>query len=106
MGSSPTPAPSRRLFYLAGFLFLWALIIAGRLVQLQVLRYGEFHERAQKQQQRTFDVSPSRGIIYDRNGRELAMSVNVDSVFAVPTEVPDQAGTAALLARVTGEDQQ
>jgi cell division protein FtsI (penicillin-binding protein 3) len=106
MGSSPSPVPSRRLLYLAGFLLFWALIVAGRLVQLQVLRYGEFHERAQKQQQRTFEVSPSRGIIYDRNGRELAMSVNVDSVFAVPTEIPDQPATAALLGKVTGEDQQ
>ena len=96
--------PSRRLYYFAGFLLLWAVIIAGRLVQLQVLRYGEFHERAQKQQQRTFEISPRRGVIYDRNGHELAMSVNVDSVFAVPTEIHDQPTTAALLARITGED--
>src|SRR5215467_14306195 len=101
-----SPDSSRRLCYFAGFLLLWALIIVGRLVQLQVLRYGEFHERAQKQQQRTFEISPRRGVIYDRNGHELAMSINVDSVFAVPTEIPDQAATATLLAKVTGEDQQ
>src|SRR5215467_7410141 len=99
-----SPDSSRRLYYLAGFLLLWALIIAGRLVQLQVVRYGEFHERAAKQQQRTFETSPRRGVVYDRNGHELAMSVNVDSVFAVPTEIHDQATTATLLAKVTGED--
>jgi cell division protein FtsI (penicillin-binding protein 3) len=95
---------SRRLHYIAGFLLLWTLIVAGRLLQLQVLRYGEFHERATKQQQRTFEISPRRGVIYDRNGHELAMSVNVDSVFAVPTEIHDQPTAAALLAKVTGED--
>jgi cell division protein FtsI (penicillin-binding protein 3) len=36
-------------------------------------------ERAQKQQQRTFEVAPRRGILYDRNMRELAMTVQVDS---------------------------
>src|SRR5437764_13532626 len=95
-----TANPTRRLYYLAGILLFWALVIAGRLVQLQVLRYGEFHERAQKQQQRTFEVSPRRGNIYDRNGHELAMSVNVDSVFAVPSEVKDQDAAATMLSRI------
>src|SRR5437899_2826998 len=50
------------------------------------------------------EVSPKRGIIFDRAGHELAMSVSVDSVFAVPSEVPDQATTASLLARVLNAD--
>jgi cell division protein FtsI (penicillin-binding protein 3) len=81
---------------------LFAVIF--RLVELQVVKYGEFQQRASKQQQRTIDVSPRRGIIYDRNGHELAMSVNVDSVFAVPSEVPDQVNTVNLLARILKED--
>ncbi|MBV8207522.1 MAG: penicillin-binding protein, partial [Acidobacteria bacterium] len=92
--------PERRLRWFTGLLLLWAFIVAGRLVQLQLLRYGEFHEWARRQQQRTFEVSARRGNIYDRNGRELAMSVNVDSVFAVPGEVRDQEVAAALLAKI------
>ena len=46
---------------------------------LQVLHYGEWVQRAQRQQQRTVEISPQRGIIYDRNGQELAMTVQVDS---------------------------
>jgi cell division protein FtsI (penicillin-binding protein 3) len=94
----------KRLYWLGGLLLAWALLIALRLVQLQVVRYGEFHERAQKQQQRTFEVSPRRGNIYDRNGRELAMSVNVDSVFAVPSEVRDQDSAATLLGKILNTD--
>ena len=37
-----------------------------------------------KQQQRTFEVAPRRGVLYDRNLRELAMTVQVDSIYAVP----------------------
>src|SRR6185437_5976293 len=62
--------------------------------------YSQWLERAQHQQQRTIEVAPRRGAIYDRNGRELAMSISVDSIFAVPTEIPDPETTAGLLARV------
>src|SRR5262249_26041445 len=45
-----------------------------------------------------------RGIIYDRNYRELAMSVQVDSVFAAPGEIPQRENTISLLARVLNMD--
>ena len=64
---------------------LWAGAICLRLVYLQIFRYGDFEQRAQRQQQRTTEVAAKRGIIYDRAGRELAMSISVDSVFAVPS---------------------
>ena len=95
---------TKRLYFLGAILFLWLFVVVFRLVELQVVQYGEFEQRAAKQQQRTIDVSPRRGIIYDRNGHELAMSVNVDSVFAVPSEVPDQGTTADLLARILKVD--
>jgi cell division protein FtsI (penicillin-binding protein 3) len=73
-------------------------------VELQVVKFGDFTQRAQKQQQRTIDVTPRRGIIYDRSGHELAMSVNVDSVFAVPSEIPDHSNTAVLLSKILKVD--
>ncbi len=94
------PNPKLRLYCLAAFLLLWVGLIGYRLVVLQVVRYGEFSQRAARQQQRTVEVSPRRGVIYDRNGRALAMTVSVDSVFAVPSEIPDPATAASLLAQV------
>ena len=93
-----------RLYLLAGVLVLWCSGICLRLVYLQIFRYGSFEQRAQHQQQRTVEVSARRGIIYDRAGRELAMSVSVDSAFAVPTEIPDLAGTISLISRITKSD--
>jgi len=95
---------TKRLYWLGVLLLAWALLIVLRLFHLQVLRYGQFHELALKQQQRTFEISPQRGDIYDRNGHGLAMSVNVDSVFAVPSEIPDQQATAALLGKILNID--
>src|SRR5438309_419159 len=95
---------NRRLYILLGFLLFWFLVICGRLVWLQIINYGDYTQRAAKQQQRSIEVSPVRGNIYDRRGNELAMTVNVDSVFAVPSEVPDVHSTAQVLARVLKAD--
>jgi cell division protein FtsI (penicillin-binding protein 3) len=85
-------------------LCLWLLAICLRLVYLQIFCYGDFQRRAQHQQQRSFDLSPKRGIIYDRAGRELAMSIQVDSAFVVPSETPDLANTISLVTRITRDD--
>jgi len=93
-----------RLYVLTGALVLWCSVICLRLFYLQVFRYGTFEQRALHQQQRTVEVSAPRGIVFDRNGQELAMSINVDSVFAVPAEMPKPASTISLLARITKQD--
>ena len=53
--------------------------------------------RSRNQQERAFDISPRRGTIYDRNQRALAVSVEVDSMFAVPSEISDKEKMAELL---------
>jgi cell division protein FtsI (penicillin-binding protein 3) len=93
-----------RLYILGVVLLLWCGTICLRLVYLQILRYGSFELRAQHQQQRTVELSARRGVIYDRAGRELAMSIAVDSAFAVPSEIPDLASTISLISRITKTD--
>src|SRR5437016_13526731 len=93
-----------RLSLFAAFFCLWIFAICGRLLWLQVVEYGPLTQRAARQQQRSIEVSPPRGVIYDRKGRELAMSVQVDSAFAVPSEIADRGSTASLLAHVLKAD--
>ena len=104
MASTARNSTSFRLYLLAGLFVLWCCGICARLVYLQIFRYGTFEQRAQRQRQRSEEVSPRRGIIYDRFGNELAMSINVDSIFAVPTEMPKPSSTMSLLARITKQD--
>ncbi len=92
----------RRVFVLIGAMALWALVIGTRLYFLHVVHSADYRQRAEHQQQRTLDVSPRRGVIYDRNGNELAVSIKVDSVFAVPGEIDDPVATASLLSRMIG----
>jgi cell division protein FtsI (penicillin-binding protein 3) len=102
----PLSAPVRRIRFVgvAVFFLVWASLIVVKLVWLQVMRHREFVERAQKQQQRTFEVAPRRGVLYDRNLRELAMTVLVDSVYAVPSEMSDKQEAAAALAKIVHVD--
>ena len=85
-------------------LLFWCVAICGRLVYLQIFRYGSFVKQAEHQQQREIPLSAKRGVIYDRAGHELAMSVLVDSAFAVPTEVKDLPTAVSLITRITGDD--
>src|ERR1700735_3586127 len=93
-----------RLYLLGAMLLLWCFAICGRLVYLQIFRYGSFVKQAEHQQQRAIPLAAKRGVIYDRAGRELAMSVLVDSAFAIPTEVKDLPTAVSLITRITGED--
>ena len=89
-----------RLFIVAGVALLWTTAVFARLSYLQLIRHGEYLARAQRQQQRTVEITPRRGIIYDRNMRPLAMSVPVKSAFAVPAEIADEPLAARLLSGV------
>lgn len=91
---------SNRLLCVAAVLLLWAGLAFGRLAGLQLFSYRDYLGRAQRQQQRIIEVSPKRGVLYDRNLRELAMSVSVDSAFAVPSEISDPGMVAQLVSRV------
>ena len=95
-----TPHPRLSFFLLPLFLAAWAAVILSRLVHLQIVEYDALTRQARRQQERTVEVSPVRGSIYDRNLRPLAISVEVDSVFAVPAEVENPAATAKVLAKV------
>src|SRR5579862_5824251 len=104
MASTSIPGKNSRLYLLGAFMLFWCVAICGRLVYLQIFSYGRFVKQAGHQQQRAIPLAAKRGVIYDRAGRELAMSVLVDSAFAVPTEVKDLPTAISLITRITGDD--
>ena len=96
-------ATNKRLAIVAIIAAAWALAVFGRLAYLQLFRHGEYLARAQRQQQRTIEITPKRGAIYDRNMHPLAMSLQVDSAFAIPSELGENKLQAAkLLSGVLG----
>ena len=88
----------KRLRIFAAFLVLWAAAVVGRLVQLQIVQGPRYRSRAQRQQERRIEVSGRRGAILDREGRPLAVSIEVPSVYAIPDEVENAPALADNLA--------
>lgn len=93
-----------RMMLLSLGVCLWAGIIVVRLVQLQVLDGAKFEVQAARQSERTIKLDPRRGPIVDRNGRQLAVSVDVESIYAVPTDISDPVTVARSLAAALGLD--
>lgn len=72
-------------------LLLGALLLMGflilRVTYIQVFMAGWLKKSAEDQRFRAVSINPSRGTIYDRSGNELAISIDSDSVFAIPKEI-------------------
>ena len=81
-------------------LFLLALlaVLTGRLAWLQIIDGKLWSDRAREQLQETRSLQTPRGSIYDRNGKELAISHMAKSLYANPREVQDADGLAKKLA--------
>ena len=89
------------------FVFVAVLTaLIGRLAYLQLVRGPELESWAMAQWMRDVPVEPKRGIIYDRNLRELAISANSDTVVAIPARIENPQQTAAKLAAVLGISEQ
>ena len=93
-------SPRTRIIIVAALAALWTGAVFGRLAYLQLFRYSEYYSRAQHQQRLIVDVGASRAEIFDRNMNPLAMSVPVDSAFAVPSEIADPDMVARLIGKV------
>jgi cell division protein FtsI (penicillin-binding protein 3) len=94
----------RRVLVIASILVFWMLAIAVRIVYLQTAQHDWLRERARMQQQDSIQTSPFRGLVLDREGKELARSVDTESFFVVPYEVSDPVALSARLAPLVGAD--
>jgi cell division protein FtsI (penicillin-binding protein 3) len=73
-----------RMGIMALCLLAFAGVLLHRAFELQVERAPELREMAEEQYLRDIRLAPKRGTIYDRHGAELAVSVDVDSIWANP----------------------
>lgn len=88
-------------FILASVAFAF---LAGRLAWVQFVHGGELQEKALEVRMRDIPVEAKRGSILDRNGKELVISISVDSVYAIPGQVENPRDAAEKLAPLLGMD--
>ncbi|HEX7722235.1 MAG TPA: hypothetical protein VF397_08755, partial [Pyrinomonadaceae bacterium] len=94
----------RRILFVAIGLVLWMLAIGARLVQLQIHQHDNLASRARNQQLSSIETAPTRGQVLDRQGRELARSLDTESFYSDPGEVKNIDETVRKIASVTGLD--
>lgn len=89
-----------RIFMVLFFFLAVFSAILFRAFQLQVLESGKLKRIASNQHVRTINIQSKRGGIYDRNSKELAVSLEVSSVYAQPEKIERPAGAARKLSRI------
>jgi cell division protein FtsI (penicillin-binding protein 3) len=98
----------KRLQFTLAFFAIALSLITLRVGLLQTLQRGDYLAESIDQRTRVTIVRASRGVIFDRNGNELALSVPSTTVYADPREITDPITTARQLAihlALTPEDE-
>jgi cell division protein FtsI (penicillin-binding protein 3) len=95
----------RLISVLIVFLVLFIALLS-RAFQLQVLSGEKLKNLAQRQHTATLQLQPERGMIYDRNGEKLAVSVLADSVCADPTRISDPVKASQQISGILNLDKQ
>jgi cell division protein FtsI (penicillin-binding protein 3) len=95
-----------RIATLLSFFLILFIALITRAFQIQVLNGQNLKDRAERQHTTTLRVESERGIIFDRNGEKLAVSVMSDSVCADPSKIEDHRGTAAKIAVILNMDRE
>lgn len=89
-----------RFMLIVAFFILWIGGIGARLVYLQINQHETLRTRALNQRRDKTKEKQLRGTIFDRSERALAMSLNVKSLYADPSEIEDADAAAKEVARV------
>jgi len=92
--------PRRRLLAIfVGIAVIFTLLIA-RVALLQTKDSATYAVAGEEQRMRDEILTADRGIIFDRNGEELAISVPATTFWANPSLIKDAPSTAAALAQM------
>jgi len=94
--------PRWRVVIIATLIIALFAMVSLKALELQVLDRERAFKIARKQHHGTSTLLPRRGRILDRNGKELAVNVDVKSVYANPKEVVDTKNTAHILSKKLG----
>lgn len=76
-----------------------------RLGYIQMVWGEELKKGALEQWTRGIEIKAKRGIIFDRNGKKLAINISAYTVWAYPADIEDKTETARQIAEVLDLDE-
>jgi stage V sporulation protein D (sporulation-specific penicillin-binding protein) len=93
----------KRLLAVLIIFFLIFLYLAGHTGYIQLVQGQTLKNMAYEQQTRGRVITPKRGTIYDRNGKELAISASVDTIAVNPKDIARYEGLGEKIAEKLSE---
>lgn len=97
--------PAKLRIAVLGFVLIAAWAAMGyRLVQIQVVQAAELAQEGLSQRWESRDLAPQRGKIFDRNGELLALTVESQSLYAVPGQVEEPVWVAQQIGGLLDVD--
>ncbi len=91
-----------RIRFIGGIFILLLSVSVARAFYLQIYEQEKFANLAEKQHLKVVQLTPSRGIIYDSTNSVLAVSIEMDSLYAEPRNMDNIGAAAAQLAPLLG----
>lgn len=91
-----------RIRAIGGVFVLLLAVTVARAFYLQIYEQERFAHLAEKQHLKVVQLTPSRGAIYDATNSALAVSVEMDSLYAEPRNMEDIPAAASQLAPILG----
>jgi cell division protein FtsI (penicillin-binding protein 3) len=76
------------------------VVVFFRLADIMVLKNRFYSEKAKSQQIKTEDIQTRRGNIYDRRGRDLAINLDLESLYCDPGEAHASTATIRKLSSI------
>ncbi len=99
MTSGNTENIRKRIFIIFSLLSILYLCTFLRDFYLQIIEHKLLKERADRQTTQRIIINPVRGIVFDRNHRSLAVSIDVNSVYANPLKINNPQKAAEVISK-------
>lgn len=103
--ASPSNVSKKRLVFVFVVVIAAIFALTIRLGYIQIVTGEELKKGALEQWTKGIEIKPKRGVIYDRNGKKLAISISSYTVWASPADIKDAKNTAKKVAEVLDIDE-
>jgi len=91
---------NKRIIFLFILFIIFYFLLLYRLYNIQIVQNNKFKKIAQQEHLTSFSIKGERGNIYDRNLKKLALNVEVESLFAIPSKIKNPREAAQKISSI------
>ncbi|MCI0468517.1 MAG: penicillin-binding protein 2 [Nitrospirae bacterium] len=93
----------RRPVFICTVIIFAFLAVVLRLADIMILNHERFLKKARLQHNVIKDIPVKRGLIFDRNGRELALNTDTESIYCIPSVIASHDESINAISKAIGQ---